>query len=343
MTVTCIIPAVVEPDVGKTIHSLLIQTTVPDRIIVAVNNTDDEATRVSAESVGSPLVEVMDLGMISGRKAGALNMVLRLIPQEGMVMVLDADTVVVPGFIERAMEDLANPNVGATGAVFGAETATSYLSLCQRLEWVRYGEQIERTGKTWVLSGTAGIIKWDALNSVYQRFGRWYDEDSITEDGRLSVDLKICGWKITSPAQCTSTTEVMPTWGLLVKQRTRWFLGALQTVKRAPLTWASAPYLGQQVMLGASVLALWLLIILTVATILLGTFQLSLLWSLLGIIFVVERVVTIPGESLRYKIFAALTLPEMVYSIILQYAFVRAVIQFISRSAGEWSHVEGTH
>lgn len=338
---TVIIPAVVEPDVHRTIRSVLAQTVQPDRIIVAVNNTEDPTTRLSAESVGSPLVEVRELGFISGRKAGAINAVLETLTPEryGFVMVLDADTEIVPGFVARAMHDLSSRRVGATGAVFGAEAATGYLSLCQRLEWVRYGQEIARTGRTWVLSGTAGIIKWAALQSVQDRFGRWYDEDSITEDGRLSVDLKVCGWKITSPVECESTTEVMPTWSLLIKQRTRWFLGALQTVKRAPLTYRSVPYLFQQVTLSASVLCLWVLIMMTLVTLALGTFAWSPLWSLIGLIFVIERVVTIPGESWKTKVFAALIIPEMVYAIALQLAFVRALFQFVTRSAGEWTHV----
>lgn len=336
---TVIVPAVVEPDVHRTIRSLLEQTHQPDRIIVAVNNTEDPATRESAESVGSPIVEARELGYITGRKAGALNAVLRALPREGYVMVLDADTEIVPTFIERAMVDLADPSVGATGAVFGAEEATGYLSLCQRLEWVRYGQEIARTGRTWVLSGTAGIIKWEALESVRERFGRWYDEDSITEDGRLSVDLKVCGWKITSPVECESTTEVMPMWSLLIKQRTRWFLGALQTVKRAPMTRASFPYLFQQVLLSVSVLCLWVLITLTLMTVGLGTFSLSPFWSLIGLVFVAERVVTIPDEPLKHKLFAALIIPEMVYAIALQWAFIRALFQFTTRSAGEWTHV----
>ena len=343
MTISVIIPAVVEPDVDRTIRSVLAQTHLPDRIIVAVNNAaGDTSTEAAALAVGSPLVEVRGLGEITGRKAGAINRVLATLPREGYVMVLDADTEIVPTFIERALQDLEDPAVGATGAVFGAEAATGYLSLCQRLEWVRYGAQIDRTGKTWVLSGTAGLIRWGALESVRRAFGRWYDEDSITEDGRLSVDLKVCGWRITSPVECESTTEVMPTWGLLIKQRTRWFLGALQAVSRSPLTRESFPYLGQQLMLGVSLLALWTLLTLTVATVAMGTAKLSLLWSLVGLVFVVERVVTIPDEPLRHKVFAALVIPEMVYALALQYAFVRALAQFITRSHGEWTHVERT-
>ncbi len=338
--VTVIIPAVVEPDVHRTIESVLAQTVLPSRIIVAVNNAGgDDATRRSAEAVGSELVEVRDLGQITGRKAGALNRVLETLPREGFVMVMDADTTIAPTFLERALRDLDDPAIAATGAVFSAETASSYLELCQRLEWIRYAQEIRRTGRTWVLSGTAAVIKWPALESVRERFGRWYDERSITEDGRLSVDLKVCGWRLTSPLECAATTEVMPTWSLLVKQRTRWFLGAMQTVRRAPLTKASAPYLGQQLMLLLSVALLWTLLILTAASVLAGTAQLSLFWSAIGLVFAVERTVTIPGEPLRHRLFAAAVIPEMVYAVVLQWALLRALAQFITRSTGEWTHV----
>lgn len=340
MTVTVIIPAVVEPDVDQTIQSLLDQSRVPDRIIVAVNNAgDDPATEASALALGSPLVEVRDLGQITGRKAGAINRILETLPREGYVMVMDADTTIAPTFIERALKDLEDPEVAATGAVFQADRADSYLSLCQRLEWIRYAEEIERTGRTWVLSGTAAVIKWKALEAVRERFGRWYDEDSITEDGRLSVDLKICGWRLTSPVECAATTETMPTWGMLVKQRTRWFLGALQTVSRAPLTRTSFPYLFQQFMLTISVLILWLLLILTAVSVIMGSAQLSIFWTAIGGIFMVERVVTIPKERLSHRIFAGAIIPELIYAIVLQWAFIRAVTQFVSRSSGEWTHV----
>lgn len=339
MDITVIIPAVDEPNIDKTIRSLLAQTVRPSRIIVAINNTLMSTTRECAEKVVDSSVEVIDLGMISGRKAGAINAVLRTLPRRGLVMVTDADTEVSNVFIERALTDLEDPLVGAVGAVFGAESANSYLELCQRLEWIRYREQIIRSGKTWVLSGTAGIIRWSALESVRRAFGRWYDEDSITEDGRLTVDLKVCGWKITSPVECGATTEVMPSWGLLVKQRTRWFLGALQTVKRSPITKESIPYLLQQIALGISVMCLWLLLALTLLSVLSGVFSISILWSLVGLIFVVERVVTIPGEPWKHKVFAALIIPELIYALVLQWSFIKANIQFISGSSGEWSHV----
>ena len=72
---TIIVPAVVEPEADSTVRSLLSQTVAPDRIIVAINNTDDPTTRESVARVESDVVEVMDLGHVSGKKAGALNKV----------------------------------------------------------------------------------------------------------------------------------------------------------------------------------------------------------------------------------------------------------------------------
>ena len=65
--ITAIIPAVVEPDIDATIRSLLTQDLAPDTIIVAVNNTDDPTTRISADSVGDPRVQVVEHNHLTAR------------------------------------------------------------------------------------------------------------------------------------------------------------------------------------------------------------------------------------------------------------------------------------
>ena len=48
MSVIAIVPAVCEPDIDKTLRSLLDQTRSPDLIVVAVNNAADDTTAVAA-------------------------------------------------------------------------------------------------------------------------------------------------------------------------------------------------------------------------------------------------------------------------------------------------------
>lgn len=338
--ITAVIPAHNEADaLPRTIASLRAQDVPPDHIIVVSDNSTDDTHKVS-ESLGVEAVETVNN---LHRKAGALNSILGnlvSLNDSDLVLVMDADTELSPHFISRALDELDDPNVGGVGAVFRGEKPKSYLELCQYLEWSRYGEEIGRTGKTFVMSGTAALIRWKALRDVYDRTGQFYNTATITEDMRLTLDLKDAGWDVRSPVECTSTTEMMPSVKMLWLQRRRWYLGALQNVTDMGLTRVTRPYWRQQLMLALSVILLWGLIALTGVAIALGGLTMpSLFWLGVGAIFAAERVLTIWDEPIRYRLFAALVIPEMIYALILQTAYVAAVWQKITGSSGTWAHV----
>lgn len=188
--ITAIIPAVDEPDIDRTIRSLLDQSSVPDRIIVAVNNTSSSVTHQAAARVQDERVEVVDLGSIKGKKAGALNAALALVSTP-LVMVVDADTVVSPDFVRQALETLRTPDIGAVGGIFFGQSPRGWLQWCQAMEYARYGQQVEESRRVMVLTGTAAIIRLQALNDVHQARLRGdlpghgvYDISAITEKGR---------------------------------------------------------------------------------------------------------------------------------------------------------------
>ena len=333
--ITAIVPAVDEPGIAATIASIRAQTVPVDRIIVALNNsTDPAATAGPAARAGA---EVIDLGHITGRKAGAINRTLARLPRDGAVLVMDADTLLTPTWVESALVELADPAVGGVGAVFHADQPTTYLELGQYLEWVRYAEETDRTGKTFVMSGTAALVRWEALESVRVRFGRWYDESTITEDSRLSIDLKLCGWTLRSPLGCRTITETMPTVPDLFRQRRRWYLGALQNVRDTGLNRVTWPYWRQQALLAVSVALMGLYLTLTAVAAVLGGLTVSW-WLVVGLIFAAERVATVWDEPWRRRLFAAVLIPELLYALILQAAYLAAAWQFVRRQAGTWHH-----
>lgn len=338
--IVAVIPAHNEAEaLPRTIASLHLQDVTPDRIFVVSDNSTDDTFEV-AESLGVTAVRT------SGnrhKKAGALNQVLDVIPnlhEDDLVLVMDADTELSPHFISTALDELQDGEVGGVGAVFTGSKPTTYLELCQYLEWSRYGEEIERTGKTFVMSGTAALIRYEALLSVKEGTGKFYNTDTITEDMRLTLDLKAAGWKLKSPTECTSTTEMMPTVKMLWLQRRRWYLGALQNVTDMGVNKVTLPYWRQQVMLVLSVTLLWSLLALTVTAVTLeGVSTPQPQWLAVGLIFAVERVVTVWDEPWRYRLFAAIVIPELVYALILQSAYVAAVYQKITGSDGTWAHI----
>lgn len=337
--IVAIIPAHNEAQIIQgTIASLLHQTHSPDRILVVSDNSTDNTVEI-ARAAGADVMESVDN---THRKAGALNQALEVVAAMNPrhVMVMDADTQLAPRFIEIALERLRDPKMGAVGAVFGGVDPEGYLQYMQRLEWARYAEQIERTDQTFVLSGTAALIRWDAMEAVKDHFGRYYDLGSITEDMRLTQDLKTVGYRLCSPVECESTTEMMPSVKLLFLQRRRWYLGALQKVTAYGFTRVSAPYWRQQLMLCLSVGLMSLYLTLTALSLVFGWFALNPFWLAVGAVFAVERTVTVWKLGWKARFTAVLVFPELIYALILQSAFVAAVHQHLTGQTGSWHHVE---
>ena len=115
----------------------------------------------------------------------------------------------------------------------------------------------------------------------------------MTEDNELTLALKSLGAGMTSPPQCRVTTEVMPTWRDLRRQRLRWQRGALENVGAYGFTRTTARYWGQQLGLAYGVIALnSYLLLMAIALLAADSFRWSPFWLAIGAIFLLERVVT---------------------------------------------------
>ena len=60
--------------------------------------------------------------------------------------------------------------------------------------------------------------------------GYVYNNEALTEDYWLTVDLKLLGWKVTSCQKMKAWTIVPTRLGWLKKQRARWLLGGLDCI-----------------------------------------------------------------------------------------------------------------
>jgi cellulose synthase/poly-beta-1,6-N-acetylglucosamine synthase-like glycosyltransferase len=342
--VVALVPAHDEADaLPATLASLRAETRPVDRVVVVSDNSTD-ATADVARSLGADVVCTVGN---TGRKAGALNQALAQIEAE-IVLVLDADTSIAPTFVEEGLALLdARPALGAVGGVFRGTEPTSALEQLQHNEYERYAVQIDVTGRTAVLTGTAALVRTDALAAVAQARGvtlpgppgAVYDPGAITEDSELTLALRTLGYELASPLSMSCTTELMPTPRDLHRQRVRWYKGMLDNLRAYGLTRVTARYYGQQVMLAVSTLMLMSLVLLTALTLVTGTFQLVPFWLGVGAVIVTERLVTVWRGGPRGRLLAAAVLPELSYDMFLQLAFVRACwLTATSRDAG-WNHV----
>jgi len=329
---------------SATLASVRAQTRPADRVLVVSDNSTDATVDV-ARALGADVVETVGN---TDRKAGALNQALLHVDAEN-VLVLDADTTLAPTFVEDGLALLdARPALGAVGGVFRGTPPRSVLEQLQSNEYERYGVQVDVTGRTAVLTGTAAIVRTEALRAVAAargkrlpgRAGDVYDAGAITEDSELTLALRTLGYELASPRRMSCTTELMPTARDLHRQRVRWYKGMLDNLRAYGFTRVTARYVGQQAMLLLGTLMLSSLLVLTAVVVATGSFRVAPFWLAVGAVLVTERLVTVWRNGRRARVLAALVLPELVYDLFLQAAYVRAcVLAVTSRDAG-WHHVQ---
>ncbi|MFY9916882.1 MAG: glycosyltransferase family 2 protein, partial [Mycobacterium sp.] len=253
VNVTVLIPAHNEEvSLPVTLEALRAQSRPPDRVIVVADNCTDRTVQI-ARDMGADVFETV--GNV-GKKGGALNQALAaMLPESDardVVLVMDADTIAATRFVEVAAARLQDDHeLTAVGGVFYGEDGHGLIGQFQRNEYARYSTQIRmRHGRVFVLTGTATMFRAQALLDVAAARGVFipgetgtvYDTAALTEDNELTLALKSLGATMTSPKECTVTTELMPTWKHLWIQRERWQRGALENLSAYGITRATIRY-----------------------------------------------------------------------------------------------------
>jgi cellulose synthase/poly-beta-1,6-N-acetylglucosamine synthase-like glycosyltransferase len=354
--VTVAIPAHNEAaGIADALNSLARQTRRPDLVYVVCDNCTD-ATPDIVRSLIDELPFRTELFFTQGntlKKAGALNQflsrMLLCVEPEDYLLVMDADTQLDDVWIEVAVRTLTKrPEVGAVGAVFYGEERAGLLEQLQRNEYVRYARDIDRkNGRAMVLTGTGTLFRVPALTELREarnvripgKYGDIYDTAALTEDNEITLALKTLGWKCVSPKECRVVTELMPTWRELWHQRLRWQRGALENLKAYGPTKVTLPYFFQQFMLGLGAFALGLYLLAMVASVFMGMeITLQPFWAGVGLVFLIERVITVRKAGLLGISIAAVLLIEMVFDGFLMAVYVKSVMDIVTRREANWHH-----
>ena len=349
--ITVLVPAHDERLViALALRSLQQQTRPPDRVVVVADNCTDETAEI-ARSWGATVIETVDN---TEKKAGALNQVLAgLLPDtdvSDVVMVMDADTVLVPRFLEIAAGRLeADPDLVAVGGIFEGEDGGGLVGQLQRNEYARYRRHIgRRKGRVFVLTGTASLFRAYALRAVADARGmilpgppgKVYDTWAMTEDNELTLALKTLGGRMVSPQECRCITEVMPDLRALWRQRSRWQRGALENIGAYGLTRTTAIYWGQQLGIGYGTIAFQAFLLLMAITVLAApSVSVSVFWLCIGAIFVIERMVTVWGAGARGRLLALPLVVELAYDVFLQAVYVASLWNIATGRKAGWNSV----
>jgi len=341
-----LIPAHNEADrIGAAIEGLWRQTRKPDLIVVVTDNCTDDTAEVAA-SHGADIFATQGN---THKKAGALNQaidwVLPHLDERDLLLVQDADTVLNPWFSETATATF-NRKVGAVGGVFYGEQGGGLLGLLQRMEFQRYAWELDRTGgKAQVLTGTGTMFRARVLREVREARHSgligggdgYYSLASLTEDDEMTKAVKTLGYRAMSPAGCAVTTEVMTSLPKLWHQRLRWQRGALENLRDYGWTKVTARYFLQQFLMGFGALSfLVYLTFMTTYTTMYGFPGLSPFWTAIGLIFVVEKTVSVRRAGPLAVLVAALMIPEMLYDLFQHAVYFTSLWGLLRRSEERW-------
>jgi cellulose synthase/poly-beta-1,6-N-acetylglucosamine synthase-like glycosyltransferase len=341
-----------EASLGAALRSLAAQAEPPHDVVVIADNCSDGTADV-ARAHGARVLASVDN---AHKKAGALNQALRLLlpglADDDLVLVMDADSLLDPGFLAAARALLDGPPpagrpLGGIGGTFRGGPGGGLLGAFQRNEYARYARDVRRQqGRALVLTGTASVFPAGVLREVRRarRDGRLpdgsgagevYDVHVLTEDNELSLALLHLGYGILAPASCTLETEVMTTWADLGRQRLRWKRGALENIADYGLTGVTAAYWGRQLLSALGVLATFLYL----ASLAWGAatgLHWHPFWLAASLVFCLERMVTVRRRGWRQVLLAAPLVIELGYDVFLQAVQARAFAQVLLRREGKW-------
>jgi cellulose synthase/poly-beta-1,6-N-acetylglucosamine synthase-like glycosyltransferase len=237
----------------------------------------------------------------------------------------------------------------AVGGLFYGEEGGGLIGQFQRNEYARYSREIRRRrGRVYVLTGTASVFRPRALRTIAAERGHSlpgvpgdvYDTIALTEDNELTLAIRSLGGLMVSPAQCTVVTELMPTWKTLWNQRLRWQRGALENLGAYGFRPSVARYWAQQLGIGYGAIALFAYFLLIVLQLLAADSWVWFpFWIVIGLIFLVERVVTAWAGGWRARLLGLAVFPELFYATFLNIVFLKGILDMSLQKTAKWTHL----
>ena len=192
------------------------------RLYVVDNASSDSTARVAREAIAactSLTGEVTDCPKPG--KAIALNTGIARITEEFVVRI-DADTVIGPNCLQRAMRHFVDPRVGSVGGMPLPAAEQTWIDKVRLVEvYVRHGFfQLSLTGYQGVLGvpGMFAVYRRSALTRVGPMV-----QGMNGEDTDICLRLNSAGYYTVADPTAVYYSETPRTYAHLREQRTRWF------------------------------------------------------------------------------------------------------------------------
>lgn len=226
--VTVLVPAFNEGKVIKRTVTGILASDYPELRVLVIDDgsTDDTAAIVRHLAESNPRVSV--LTKTNGGKARALNVGFEKAATD-IVVVLDADTIVLPTTISNLVAPFADPVVTAVCGNVQVGNIRNLLTAMQDVEYVTCQNYDRRAFDALncigVVPGATGAWRRQAVLDA-----GGYSHHTLTEDADLTIQVLRQGGRIVYAPEAKSVTEVPETIKALYKQRFRWAFGTFQTL-----------------------------------------------------------------------------------------------------------------
>jgi cellulose synthase/poly-beta-1,6-N-acetylglucosamine synthase-like glycosyltransferase len=232
--VTVLVPAHNEEKVIERCLQSIFKNEYPNFDVMVINDASSDATKhivnLYAKLHPEYNLRVIHRHMNSG-KGAALNYALRRYVKSKFVMMLDADSLLAPNAIERAISYFSDPavvGVAANVQVINEHTTLSILQKFEHMIGYRAKKTYSLTNSEFVVGGVGSTYRTKAIRAV-----GFYDTDTMTEDISLSMKLVAKGNKahrLVYAADVMAMTEPVETLRGLFWQRYRWKYGSFQNI-----------------------------------------------------------------------------------------------------------------
>lgn len=207
----------------RSIESWLVQTRIPDQIIVVDDASSDSTPYILDQY--KDRVTVVRTPRCTGNKSGAQEYGLQFVTGD-VFATTDADTLLDPHFIERIEEDFSDPSVAAVGG-YVKSLHHNWITACRALDYA-IGQNIDKLAQSYVgfmlvIPGAAGAFRTSIFR---EQVG--FDHDTLTEDLDFTYKLHKLGHKIKYDRLAICYTQDPPNFSSYVNQMRRWFGGGWQ-------------------------------------------------------------------------------------------------------------------
>lgn len=168
----------------------------------------------------------------NGGKGAAMNNAIAHHVRGELTMCLDADTMLHPQAISRAVEYFRNKKVMGVAANVRIMPSRNWLITLQRFEHLvgyRSKKFYTMTNSEFIIGGVASTYRTKLLKQIGM-----YDTDTMTED--IGLSMKMIASKgnrkrrIVYAADVLAMTEGVEKFGALLRQRYRWKMGNIQNL-----------------------------------------------------------------------------------------------------------------